>query len=543
MLDAALSYLRRGWSVFPISRGTKIPPKGFTWKPYQTKQPTEEEIRGWIDQYPGMNLALATGAGSGVVVFDVDDPELAKEELAERPLPRTPTVRTTKGLHYYFKHPGDGATVQNRVKSKKGWPFNCSDLRGDGGYVLIPPSACDPSHPYEWVVSPEEAEVADLPEWLEGIVVEYSEEPYGGMSGLALPGGDELLLQPFTPASADAGVKGGSGGPPKPTVFANWEGADPDVVERENWYIGDLIRRGIPKGTRNDTMTRAVGRFFHQHMPLQDILPVAMMLNDRACKPPMDDDEVRKIVESISKRESQKRIAELVRGSSVLPSDDPVVVTAARETVLGTVSNMLKVRINRLVVYLDESGQRRYVLYTEKGQVSFPDAAGILFFGRAQVHIGDATGYVLEGNLKKSWEKTARLILSCREVVQVSGSTSRGERASQYVCEYLMDGDGELPADDANWRELCEAGNSFLYEGTAYLFADPFWKYLRLARDCQWSRDQVGSYLREAGCQPRRFEFRVNSRRCIRTAWRVPQRVLDGPMPDDGDTDVIVEDE
>lgn len=93
-------------------------------------------IRRWWRQYPNANIAVATGAPSGVFVLDVDGPEgeaaLAALEAQNAPLPVTYMVRTGKGRHIYFQHlPG----LKNSVRFAPGL-----DTRSDGGYVVGPGS-------------------------------------------------------------------------------------------------------------------------------------------------------------------------------------------------------------------------------------------------------------------------------------------------------------------------------------------------------------------------------------------------------------------
>ncbi len=83
------------------------------------------------------NIAIRTGAASGIVVVDIDprhggqdsfDEFVAKHGLP----PATPMVKTgSGGLHIYFRHPG--GHVGNRQDMLPG-----IDVRGDGGYVLAP---------------------------------------------------------------------------------------------------------------------------------------------------------------------------------------------------------------------------------------------------------------------------------------------------------------------------------------------------------------------------------------------------------------------
>ena len=61
--------------------------------------------------------------------------QLAKLLAEHGPLPETLEVRTPRGgRHIYFRHPG------TKVPSRTNYPLPALDVRGDGGYVLIPPS-------------------------------------------------------------------------------------------------------------------------------------------------------------------------------------------------------------------------------------------------------------------------------------------------------------------------------------------------------------------------------------------------------------------
>lgn len=116
-LEHAKKLADHGFSVIPLNPGTKIP--CVAWSKHQTTKPTDDDLKQWFSNFPDRNIGVVTGAGSGVVVLDVDKPEAFHLSM-----PRTPTVKTGKGLHYYFKHPG--FDVGNATL-----PFG--DLRGDGG--------------------------------------------------------------------------------------------------------------------------------------------------------------------------------------------------------------------------------------------------------------------------------------------------------------------------------------------------------------------------------------------------------------------------
>jgi len=126
----ATSYIKKGFSVIPI--GINKRPLIPSWKKYQETRATEAELLGWLKQYPEMQLGIITGKISGLVVVDVDDYKDGfgmKIKLAE-----TRMVKTgSGGTHYYYKYPKEG--ISNSADAVEKW-----DVRGEGGYVVAPPS-------------------------------------------------------------------------------------------------------------------------------------------------------------------------------------------------------------------------------------------------------------------------------------------------------------------------------------------------------------------------------------------------------------------
>jgi hypothetical protein len=149
--SAAVDYRERcGWSVIPL-RG-KVPTG--PWAQFQERRPTMEEIER--QEWPG--IGVVTGAVSGVVVLDADSAR-AVEELKRRGHPPTPMARTARGVHAYFKHPGEELPTQIGLGDGL-------DLKGDKSYVVAPPSRHPSGANYEWIIPPAEAEPAELPEWI-----------------------------------------------------------------------------------------------------------------------------------------------------------------------------------------------------------------------------------------------------------------------------------------------------------------------------------------------------------------------------------------
>ncbi len=91
MIETALRYLQLGYRPIPIVAGTKR--AAIKWKVWQTESPTERDIAKWF--FAGeRNIALVTG--TGVVVVDVDDPELL-DTVIERCGDTPMRCRTTTG--------------------------------------------------------------------------------------------------------------------------------------------------------------------------------------------------------------------------------------------------------------------------------------------------------------------------------------------------------------------------------------------------------------------------------------------------------------
>ncbi|MBC7341544.1 MAG: bifunctional DNA primase/polymerase, partial [Clostridia bacterium] len=70
--QVAFEYQRQGFAVIPVSRDKKplIP-----WQEFQHRKPAPQEIAAWWKRWPKANVAIVTGAISGIIVLDVDGAE------------------------------------------------------------------------------------------------------------------------------------------------------------------------------------------------------------------------------------------------------------------------------------------------------------------------------------------------------------------------------------------------------------------------------------------------------------------------------------
>lgn len=126
--EFAKERLTEGWSVIPIGQNKQ---PAVPWKSYY-EHPMA--VKHWT--YSGCNIALVTGAVSGVVVVDCDSENAMAGWLQNMPL--TPLrVRTRRGMHFYYQHPGQYVKSDSHIRHSAGFEY---DVKGDKSYAVCPPS-------------------------------------------------------------------------------------------------------------------------------------------------------------------------------------------------------------------------------------------------------------------------------------------------------------------------------------------------------------------------------------------------------------------
>lgn len=205
------------------------------------------------------NIGIATGSVSGFIALDIDprhegDSALAQLEAQHGPLPATWRFLTGGGgEHILFRHPGKAiANSAGRIAAG-------IDVRGDGGYIVAPPSMHASGRPYAISVDhdPEQVPLADIPTWL-------------------MP----FLLPVQRPA-------GNATAAPQ-----DWRG----------------VTRGIvPEGKRNDTVARLAGHLLRRRVDPWVVAELLAAWGQVHCVPPMASDEILSTVRSIAQKEIARR--------------------------------------------------------------------------------------------------------------------------------------------------------------------------------------------------------------------------------------------
>jgi hypothetical protein len=249
---AALRYHLLGLHPIPIHPETKTPL--IEWKGYQTARPTREDLYAWWSKDRSARVGLITGAAPGLVVVDIDAQHGGTEQGLDLPPGAYRVATPSGGVHLYYRHPG--GTVANRAGVRPG-----VDIRGDGGYVVAPPSK--------------------------------------GYTATA-----PLILESL---------------PVAPSWVMGRAGKESETSPEANWFAR-TVTQGTPEGERNDTATRLAGYLLRRDLTPEDTFALLTSWAGR-CRPAFPHEELIRVVRSIAGREAAKErerpILQLVAPSSL----------------------------------------------------------------------------------------------------------------------------------------------------------------------------------------------------------------------------------
>lgn len=261
LYEASLLLASRGLRVLPvhgvIDRGCTCPkgtncdgpgkhPRLNEWPEQATTD--AEAIRGWWKKWPDSNVGIATGSGSRIVVLDIDpanggDDSFAGLERECGNFPSTVEVITGGGgRHLYFAYDADD------VRNSAGMLGLGLDIRGEGGFVVAPPSMHISGRRYEWEASshPEDVPISDLPSSLS--------------SKLSAPRNRSKRNDPG--------------------------------------WVGEALK-GVSEGQRNDVAAKLAGYYMKGGLAASQVAVLLESTFGPNCHPPMEAAEIDGVVESV----------------------------------------------------------------------------------------------------------------------------------------------------------------------------------------------------------------------------------------------------
>jgi hypothetical protein len=162
-LEASFDLCSFGWKVFPCKPGGKTP-LVLAWQKVATDD--EEVIADWARRFPNANVGIACGVKSNLAVVDLDAHHGAMEAVKQLQrsgyrFPSTLMVRTPSGgWHAYY-------TYVDGVKNSQSVLGKGIDIRGEGGFVVAPPSVkWDSGKGWTFASRPLGGNLPRLPKWM-----------------------------------------------------------------------------------------------------------------------------------------------------------------------------------------------------------------------------------------------------------------------------------------------------------------------------------------------------------------------------------------
>ena len=266
--EAAITYIKQGFAVIPLEVKGKRPLTA-----HGVKDATMDPVivQSWWDKWENANIGIATGQVSGglcVIDMDVDENKgldgwrtLRDWQDKHGIIAPSWLCKTGRGgYHYYFL---SNEPIQNRVAVIPG-----VDVRGDGGYVVAPPSVHPNGTAYEWdeKCHPEEVALHLIDDNI------------------------RFLLNKGTTRTA---LK----------------------------YLAPTI---IPEGERNHTLFRLACSLQAKGLSDQAIFAAVSTENDTKCNPPLPIRDIETIVKSVQKYEKGKQIFINSKGEASQGKREPI---------------------------------------------------------------------------------------------------------------------------------------------------------------------------------------------------------------------------
>jgi Bifunctional DNA primase/polymerase, N-terminal/Protein of unknown function (DUF3987) len=370
-LEHALNYGRMGIGVFPVqfidhgqcSCGKPCSAPGkhpLTLNGHKDATTDLDRIAAIWRSCPNANVGVRTGIESNLLVLDADGAkgiaDVGQWEAENGPLPLTPTATTGGGgKHWYFSYPeGCGLTVDKKISGTS------IDYRGEGGYVIAPSSSHISGGFYRWDIALGETPLASPPARL----IDWLRAGKTRRSSVAVP-------------SPESGSD----------LFT-------ELTQRPDLRTAP----GVSEGSRHGSCCQLVGQALADGHDSLTVYGWALGWAGK-CTPPMDADEVHRIVSDLAKKDAAK--AESL--PAIVEAPWPVLNPAALYGLPGEIVRAIQpqteadpaaILMQTLVFFGSVVGRNPYFLV--EGTKHYPNLFTVLVGDTARGRKGTSEGRVRE---------------------------------------------------------------------------------------------------------------------------------------------------
>jgi putative DNA primase/helicase len=246
--EIAMQMVNRGIPVIPLppgEKGAKLP----KWQELASTDPVQ--VTKWNDANPHYNCGAVAKRGQ-CWFLDCDVRDLASyiQNETGQLFPATLSVKTNRGIHYYFKHSAASESLNKNIQIKGAEGKVLGDVKVHNAYVVAPGSTHPSGKQYE---VENHAAIIESPEWL-----------------------------------------------------VNWI-KDRHLHDKQDEQKDYTNGEKVKEGGRNNLLFSRNCQLRNVGITQSEALIVSLALNNDCCVPPLEETEVSKIVESAYSYQSSKQ--------------------------------------------------------------------------------------------------------------------------------------------------------------------------------------------------------------------------------------------
>lgn len=426
LLDWALYYKSLGWSVVPAVGGMKTP--AVAWAEFQQRKTTEAEIRLWFGSDSNFNIGVVCGGISdNLMVLDIDAYkgvdllDRAKEYLKKGGIDldnNIPNVKTPRGgRHYYFKTEKPVRTGIIKLVGDIG-----IEVRAEGAFIVCPPSVFGGNR-YEWVIEP-----VNLPFVSVNQLISLGISYIGGVS-------------------IESVVKMLENG-----ISNNMQSDD---IKKWCQNLLGVETSKIYEGTRNVSLTRIVGMLYYKALPKEMVYHIVSSINNKMCEPPLPEEDVRRIVDSVQKTAIRHKSEKVVDEEAV--------------KIINAIRSKEALSFDKLIKIDSKPPEYEIIFSQEGGMYSVRISDKDLFnWCAVQRQIANTCHVVVKGMKKSKWEKILSILFKSVEIREAPPFSSNYEIFVELLKEFITTriADRDIYKEYKTLQESLRDRNHYWYDET-----------------------------------------------------------------------------